>query len=81
MFPTQGGLGSIPSGVNWIPHATTKTPAQPNKQIKMILRKHGQNTDINHSKVSFDPLLRVTKINKWDLIKLKSFSTTKEIKR
>ena len=33
--------------------------------------------DINHSKIPFDPPLRVmeikTKINKWDLIKLESF--------
>ena len=38
--------------------------------------------DINHINTFLDPSPRVmetkTKINKWDLIKLKSFSTTKE---
>ena len=39
-------------------------------------------SDINHSRILYDPPLRVTemkaKIKKWDLIKLKSFCTTKE---
>ena len=38
--------------------------------------------DINHSKMFFDPPPQVmeikTKIKKWDLMKLKSFRTTKE---
>ena len=54
---------------------------------KRLLEKNIGKTlfDINHSKIFFDPPPRVseiikTKINKWDLIKLKSFCTAKETK-
>ena len=51
--------------------------------VKLLEENIGKtHFDINHSKIIFDPLPRVTeiktKINKWDLIKLKSFCTAKE---
>ena len=39
-------------------------------------------SDINHSRILYNPTPRIleikAKINKWDLIKIKSFCTTKE---
>ena len=51
--------------------------------IKLLEENIGRTLfGINHSKVFFDPPPRVmeikTKINKWDLMKLKSFCTAKE---
>ena len=51
--------------------------------IKLLEENIGRTLfDINHSKILYDPPPRVmeikTKINKWDLIKLKHFCTAKE---
>ena len=51
--------------------------------IKLLEENIGKTlSDINHSKILYDPPPRVmeikAKINKWDLIKLKSFCTMKE---
>ena len=51
--------------------------------IKFLEENIGKTlSDINQSKILYDPPPRImeikTKINKWDLIKLKSFCTTKE---
>ena len=52
--------------------------------IKLLEENIGRTLDdINQSKVLYDPPPRVmeikTKVNKWDLITLKSFCTAKEI--
>ena len=51
--------------------------------IKLLEENIGRTLyDINHSKILFDPPPRVmevkSKINQWDLMKLKSFCTAKE---
>jgi len=51
--------------------------------IKLLEENIGRSLDdINQSKILYDPPSRVmeikTKVNKWDLIKLKSFCTAKE---
>ena len=52
--------------------------------IKLLKENTGKTlSDIHHSRILYDPLPRIleikAKINKWDLIKLKIFCTTKEI--
>ena len=52
--------------------------------IKLLEENIGKTlSDINHSKILYDLPPRIleikAKINKWDLIKIKSFCTTKEI--
>ena len=54
------------------------------ENIKLLEENIGRTLyDINHSKILYDPPPRVmeikTKINKWELIKLKSLCTAKEI--
>ena len=50
--------------------------------IKLLRETQAEGSDINHSKIFYDPPPRVmdikTKINKWDQIKMKSFCTVKE---
>ena len=51
--------------------------------IKLLEENIGRTlSDINHNKILYDPPPRVmeikTKLNKWNLIKLKSFYTMKE---
>ena len=51
--------------------------------IKLLEENIGKRlSDINHSRILYDPPSRIleikAKINKWDLIKIKSFCTTME---
>ena len=51
--------------------------------IKLLEENIGKTLyNINHSRILYDPPPRImeikAKINKWDLVKLKSFCTTKE---
>jgi len=48
--------------------------------IKLVEENIGKTlSDINHSRILYDPPPRIleTKINKWDLIKIKTFCKTK----
>ena len=53
------------------------------ESIKLLEENRGKTlSDIHHSRILYDPPPRIleikAKINKWDLIKIKSFCTTKE---
>ena len=76
-FPTK------PSKINskWI-----KGPYVRLKTIKLLEENIGRTlSDINHSKILYDPPPRVmkikAKINKWDLIKIKSFCTKETLSK
>ena len=63
--------------IKWIKDLNVRS-----ETIKLLEENIGRTLlDINHSKILYDPPPRVmeikTKINKWDLIKLKNFCTTK----
>ena len=51
--------------------------------IKLLEENIGRPLDINQSKILYDPPSRVmeikTKVNKWDLIKLKAFSQQRKL--
>ena len=47
--------------------------------IKLLEENIGKTlSDINHSRILYDPPPKILEINEWDLVKIKSFCTTKE---
>ena len=64
---------------NWIKDRNVRP-----ETIKLLEENIGKTlSNMNHSRILYDPHRRIleikAKINKWDLMKLKSFSTTKEM--
>ena len=84
------GQLNVKNEIRTLPNTTTKINSKWIKDINVrpetiiLLEVNIGRTldDINQSKILYDPLPRVmeikTKVNKWDLIKLKSFCTAKE---
>ena len=63
---------------NWIKNLNVRP-----ETIKLLEENIGKTlSDINHSRILYDPPPRIlqikAKLNKWDLIKIKSFYKTKE---
>ena len=79
MFPAlQGRLLTTGPPAKWIKDLNVRP-----ETIKLLEENIGKTLcDINHSRILYDPSPRIleikVKINKWDLIKIKSFFTTKE---
>ena len=66
------------AAMNWIKDLNIRP-----ETIKLLEEDIGKTlSDIHHSRILYDPPPRIleikAKINKWDLIKIKSFCTTKE---
>ena len=62
----------------WIKDLNVRT-----EMVKLLEENIGKTlSNMNHSRILYDPPPRIletkSKINKWDLMKLKSFCTTKE---
>ena len=67
----------------WIKDINVRPETVRPETIKLLEENIGKTlSDINHSRILYDPPPRIleikAKINKWDLIKIKSFCTTKE---
>ena len=85
--PSSEHSGLISFRMDWLNvlavQGTLKSHVRP-ETIKLLEENIGKTlSDINHNRILYDPPPRIleikVKINKWDLIKIKSFCTTKEL--